>query len=85
MSNLPDNERAVCILKNISDPLECGENQNFYTMLEVMQDYGNCDAQKLVEDIKTLIASEDYKIESIGAAAVSTEGIVVFNRNCLKN
>ena len=76
-SNLPDNERALYILKNISDPLESSEKQNFYTMLEVMKDHGNCDAQKLVEDIKTLIASKDYKTESTGATAASTEGIVV--------
>ena len=85
MSNLPDNERAVCILKIISDPLESGENQNFYRMLEVIQDHGNCDAQKLVEDVKTLIASKDYNIRSTEAAAAPTEGIVIFNRNSLKN
>ena len=85
-SNLPDNERAVCILKIISDPLESGESQNFYRMLEVIQDHGNYDAQKLVEDVKTLIASKDYNIRSTEAAAAApTEGIVIFNRNSLKN
>ena len=68
----------MCILKIISDPLESGENQNFYRMLEVIQDHGNCDAQKLVEDVKTLIASKDYNIRSTEAAAAPTEGIVKY-------
>ena len=80
LSDLPDNKRAVCVLKNISGPLEHSENQNFYRMLEVMQDYGNPCAQKLVEDIKALIGSRGPGIKSTGTAAAPIEGIAI--RKC---
>lgn len=55
MSNLPDDERAVHLLKNISAPLECGEKQNFYKMLEIMQTHGSSFAQQLAENIIAFI------------------------------
>ena len=82
MSTVSDNERAVCILKTISHPLECGDNENFYKMLEVIHDHGNPHAQELVEDIKALIGSKDHDIKSTETAASPTEGIVISNRNC---
>ena len=33
MYDLPDNKRAMCLLKNISASLECGEKQSFDKML----------------------------------------------------
>lgn len=84
MSTVSDNERAVCILKNISHPLECGDNQKFYRMLEVIHDHGNSHAQELVEDIKALIGSKGHDIKSTETAATPTEGIVISNRNCFK-
>ena len=84
ISNLPDNQRATRLLKSISGPLENSDIQNFYTMLEVMKDHGNPDAQKLVEDIKALIGRNDPSIRSTETAAVPTKGIVIFNGICFK-
>ena len=57
MCNMLDNDRALHILKKISRTLECGENQNFSKMLEVIQDHGNPPAQKLLEIIKEFVRS----------------------------
>ena len=70
MYNLPDTNRAVYLLKNISAPLECGEKQSFYSMLDVMVTHGNFHAQKLAENMKASVV-ELYSEES---AAVTPTG-----------
>ena len=76
MDSLPDIDRAVCILTNISTPLECGEKQSFYKMLEIMQAHGNIHAQELAEDIKASVRVEDpvVKSKTTGTAATVIEG-----------
>ena len=59
VSNLSDSDRAICLLKNISAPLKCGEKQNFYYMLEVIQVYGNLQAQELAENITAFVKRMD--------------------------
>lgn len=76
-SNLPDNERALKILKKTSGLLECGENQNFYRILKVLQDHDNPYAQKLVEDIKVFIERKDPSTRNTGTAATPTKGSYV--------
>ena len=71
MSNMPDNDRSVCLLKNISDPLECGESQNFYQMLEVMEAHGNLQVQQLVENIKAFLKGVDPAVISKGNYTVT--------------
>ena len=74
ISNLPDNDRAMCILKKILDPLESNETQNFYKMLKVMQGHNNPHVEKLVEDIKAFI-SMDSCIKSTETASAQAEGM----------
>ena len=76
MYTLSDVDRAVCILTNISTPLECGEKQSFYKMLEIMQAHGNINAQRLAEDIKVSVRGEDpvVKSKTTGTAVSSNEG-----------
>ena len=64
INNLPDNERAICILKSISAPLECGEKQNFKKMLKIMQDHGNLYAQQLAKDVNTCVMGQDPVVKS---------------------
>ena len=71
MSNLPDNDRAVCLLKSISNPLECGEYQNFYKMLEIMRDHGNLHVQQLAENIKAFIKGVGPVVISKGNGTVT--------------
>ena len=82
ISNLPDNQRATCLLKSISGPIENGDTQNFYKLLEIMRDHGNPDAQKLVEDIKAFIGRNDPSIRSTETAAAPTKGKVISNGIC---
>ena len=75
MDSLSDIDRAICLLSNISAPLECGEKQNFYKMLEILQAHDNIHAQQLAEDINTCVRGQDpiVKSKSTGTATV-TEG-----------
>ena len=66
MSNLSDNDRAMCLLKNISASLECGEKQSFYVMLEIMQAHGNLLAQQLADCIKVFVRGVDPAVISAG-------------------
>ena len=77
MSDLPDNDRAICLLKNISTPLERNEKQNFYKMLEIMQEHGNLHAQQLADNMKAFVTGMDTLviIKSTKAVATSSEGI----------
>ena len=72
--NLMDNDRAVCFLKNISAPLECGEKQSFYIMLEIMQVHGNLHAQQLAENIKEFVRREDLTVVSRNTTVAPVEG-----------
>ena len=58
-SKLSDNDRAMSLLKYISAPLECGNKQSFYNMLEIMQTHGKHHAQQLAENIKTVVRGVD--------------------------
>ena len=75
MYSLPDVDRAMCLLNSISAPLECGEKQNFYKMLEMLQAHDNIHAQQLAKDINTCVRGQDpiVKSKSTGTATV-TEG-----------
>ena len=77
MYSLSDIERAMCLLKNISAPLENGEKQNFYKMLEILQAHGNPQAQQLAEDIQASVRREDtvVKGKTTGTITSSIEGI----------
>ena len=79
MYSLTDIDRVMCLLENVSAPLESGEKQNFYKMLEIMQTHGNLHAQQLVEDIKACIRREDpvVKNKTTEAIASSIEGIYI--------
>ena len=75
MSKLPDNDRAMSLLKNISGPLEYGEKQGFYKMLEIMQAHGNLFAQQLAGNINMLVRGVDPAVISTGKQVViPTEG-----------
>ena len=76
-SSLPDNDRAMCLLKNISAPLECGETQSFYKMLEIMYVHGNLHAQQLAEsinkfvEVKPVVGSESTENVSLEGTCMS--------------
>ena len=70
MSKLPDNDRAMRLLKNISAPLECGEKQSFYKMLEIMQTHGKHHAQQLAENIIAVVTVREIGTSEIDAAPV---------------
>ena len=76
MCSLSDIDRAMCLLSNVSAPLECGEKQNFYKMLEIMQTNGNVHTQQLVEDIKASVREKDplVKSKTIGTDSTVSEG-----------
>ena len=76
MYSLSDVDRAMCLLNNVSVPLECGEKQNFYKMLEIMQTNGNVHTQQLVEDIRASVRGEDpvVKSKTIGSATTVNKG-----------
>ena len=76
MNSLSDIDRAMCLLNNVSAPFECGEKQNFYKMLEIMQTHGNVHTQQLVEDIKASVRGQDpvVKSKTIGSAKTVNEG-----------
>ena len=60
LSSLSDRDRAMHLLKYISDSLEGDEKGCFYRMLEIMQEQGNLHAQNLAEEInKTIISGVD--------------------------
>ena len=76
MYSLSDIDRAMCLLNNVSAPLECGEKQNFYKMLEIMQTHGNVHTQELVEDIKASVREKDplVKSKTTGTDSTVSEG-----------
>ena len=76
MSILSNSDRAVRLLKNISAPLECGEKQGFYKMLDILQAHGNLNAKQLVESIKAFIKGVHSVVrgENTGTVAASIEG-----------
>ena len=78
MYSLSNSDRAVRLLKNISAPLECGENekQSFYKMLDILQAYGNLHAKQLAESIKAFVRGVDpiVRSENTGTFATSIEG-----------
>ena len=53
----------MCLLENISAPLENGEKQNFYKMLKILQAHGNPQAQQLAEGIKASVRREDTVVK----------------------
>lgn len=71
MFSLPDSDRAVYLLNKISAPLECGETECFYKMLEIMQEHGNGHAQKLAENMKAMAVVRE-PIAPIEGAYVAT-------------
>ena len=76
MSNLPDSDRAMCLLKKISGSLEYSEKRNFYTMLDIMQEHGNLCAQQLAENMKAFIEGvEPVVIENTEVVVTSVEGM----------
>ena len=78
MSKMSDNDRAASLLKNISAPLECGEKQTFYKMLEIMQAHGNLFAQQLVRNIKMVVRGVDPAVISTDKqVAIPNEGTYV--------
>ena len=83
MYSLPDYERAMCLLKNISAPLEYGEKQSFDKMLEIMRIHGKPYAQQLVGNMKEFIIT-NANASSDSAEAIATpneddgEGKVIF-------
>ena len=84
MYNLSDIDRAMCLLKNISAPLECGEKQSFHKMLEIMQIHGKSYAQSLAENMKKFVSGKDPTAgndvtESIATPSEDNEGKVTFN------
>ena len=76
MSILSNSDRAVRLLKNISAPLECGEKQGFYKMLDILQAHGNLHAKQLAESIKAFVRGVDPVVRSDNtrAIAISIEG-----------
>ena len=85
MYSLPDYERAMCLLKNISAPLECGEKLSFDKMLEIMEIHGKPYAQQLVENMKEFVIANNASSDS--AESITTpseddsEGKVTFATN----
>ena len=77
MSSLSNSDRAVRLLKNISDPLECGEKQSFYKMLDILQTHGNRHAKQLAENIKAFVRGVDPVVtsENTGNVVASIEGM----------
>ena len=76
MSDLPDSDRTVHLLKNISAPLGCDEKQGFYKMLEIMEIHGNDHAQQLAQNIKAFVRGVDPVVTSESAKTAPIEGIV---------
>ena len=83
MCSLPDIERPMCLLKNISVPLENDEKQNFYKMLEILQAHGNLQAQQLAEDIQASVRREDPVVRSKTTRTItsSIKGITSYVKN----
>lgn len=52
LSTLSDNDRAIRVLKNISDPLMHSRNESFYNMLKIMREHGNLHAKGLAKSLK---------------------------------
>ena len=79
MSTLPDNDKAICILNNISASLESDEKQSFYKMLEIMKEHGNLHAQQLAENMKAFVSGVDpvVIVENTEAVVMSIEGIYI--------
>jgi len=63
LSNMSDNDRAIRVLKSISDPLIHGQNECFNSMLEIMKEHGNLPAKEVAKNLKTASVSG---IEPIG-------------------
>ena len=78
MSNLSDNDRAMRLLKNILAPLECGENQSFYKMLEIMQTYGNLHAKQLAGNITLSVRGINPVVQN--QITMTIEGTFIHNR-----
>ena len=78
ISDLPENDRAMHLLKYISAPLEYSEKQSFYKMLEIMKTHGNLYAMELAENIETFISEVD------SATLHYTEGMYVNKMRILK-
>ena len=78
LSKLSNNDRAMSLLKNISAPLECGEKQSFYKMLEIMQTHGNHHAQQLTENIKAVVRGVDPGTsQSVETVVTPSEGTYI--------
>ena len=77
MSNLPDNDRATCLLKKISAPLECGEKQSFYKMLEIMRDHGNLFAKQLAENMSLFVRGVNPVVRN-ETSSIAIEGIHIY-------
>ena len=79
MYNLPDIDRAVCLLNSVLTPIECGEKQNFYKMLEIIEDHGNIHTKQLAEGIKASVRREDPVIKSktTGTATTVSKGTCI--------
>ena len=74
---MADDDRATSLLKHISAPLECGEKQSFYKMLEIMQVHGNLHAQQLGENIKAFVRGDLAVVSKDNRAkvAIPAEGM----------
>ena len=77
MSKLPNNDRAMVLLKNISASLEFGEKQSFYKMLEIMQARGNLLAQQLADHIKVFVRGGNPAVAMDTTVTTLTEGTYI--------
>ena len=82
ISSLSGRNRALCVLRSISAPLECGETQSFYKMLEIMQSHGNLHAKNLAENVSKYVrdlqsVKRDDNINSEPAAPLIVRGMHV--------
>ena len=53
--SLSPTDGSIRLLRSIAGPLEIGNTEHFYKMLEIMQNHGNIHAKTLSEKIQLLI------------------------------
>ena len=66
ITSLPGKDRAVCVLRNITASLECGNTQSFYKMLEIMQSYGTLHAKEVANDVLKWVSNVDPVVPKEG-------------------
>jgi len=55
ISNLQPRDGSLRLLRSVSAPLETGQTDNLYSMLQIMQAHGNDYAQKLSQKIYSVV------------------------------